>query len=356
MKRFLSITLLLMILFLSFSIGKVNAVALDTITIDTSKTTVNPGEDVTLVINFGKALGSYTFDVAYDNKLLEYVNCEGGTPNDTGTKVRVTFYDSTGGTSPRTDMKITFRAKEGITTSNPTDLSVTAEGLANNDASESYDDITIPIVKNIVVEPKYEEYQIDLSYTGNILVDQEKEMTLTISSAMGKNYDHARIVAQATTPDGGTVTLKGTDEQQLEHDIIQSGWGDASGYQIGGQNMKKVLSLRANFTKAGAYSITINLIDRDSSDAVIASKTFSLTALTEEQNNQENTNIPTENETTNQGTNNEGTTQNANETTNNQEELPKTLPKTGRNIYISIIILTIALITTMVVLQKKNKF
>ena len=36
--------------------------------------------------------------------------------------------------APRTNMSVTFKAKEGIITSNPTDLSVTAEGLANADA------------------------------------------------------------------------------------------------------------------------------------------------------------------------------------------------------------------------------
>ena len=50
-------------------------------------------------------------------------------------------------TSPKESMSITFRAKEGIITSNPTDLAVTAEGLANPDASENYDDITTALEK-----------------------------------------------------------------------------------------------------------------------------------------------------------------------------------------------------------------
>ena len=358
MKKILSILTILTILTLLFSsilIGKVYAVPLDTITLDVDKTTVNPGDNVTLNINFGKVLGAYTFDIAYDNKLLEYVSCEGGTPNDNGTRVRVVFYDSTGGTASRSNMSIKFKAKEGIITSNPTDLSVTAEGMANAGASEQYDDIGVPIVKNIVVEPKYEDYNIDLAYSGNIIENVEKEMTLTISSKLGKNYEHARIIAEATTPDGGQVTLKGTDEQDLEHDIIQSGWGDASGYKIGGQDMKKVLSLRGLFTKAGAYTIKIKLIDRDASDAEIASKTFSLTAMTEEQNNQTN-NGGTTGETNNGENQNTTNPVEENNTNTQNENLPETLPKTGKNVYIPIIILAIALITTGVVLQRKNKF
>ena len=349
MKKILSIITILTLLFSTILIGKVHAAPLDSITLDVDKATVNPGDNVTLTINFGKDLGAYTFDIAYDNKLLEYVSCDGGTPNDNGTRVRVAFYDSTGGTAPRSNMSIKFKAKEGIITSNPTDLSVTAEGMANADASEQYDDIGVPIVKNIVVEPKYEDYNIDLTYSGNIIENVEKEMTLTISSSLGKNYEHARIVAEATTPDGGQVTLKGTDEQSLEHDIIQSGWGDASGYE-------KVLSLRGLFTKAGAYTIKIKLIDRDSSDAEITSKTFSFTAITEEQNNNQTNNSGTTEGTNNSQTENITNPTEENNVNNQKEDLPQSLPKTGKNIYIPIIILAIALITTGVVLQRKNKF
>ena len=354
MKKILGIIMIISILSMTIFIGEVQAqsVPLNSVTIDTNKSTVHPGETITLTINFGTDLGAYTFDIAYDNNLLEYVSAEGGTPNDNGTRVRVTFYDSSGGTSPRTYMTVTFKAKEGIITSNPTDLSVTAEGLANADASQQYDDIGIPITKNIVVEPVYQDYNIDLEYTGDVIVNQEKEMKLKITSLLGKNYEHARIIAEATTPNGGQVTLKGTDEQQLEHDIIQSGWGDASGYKIGGQNVEKVLSLRGNFTKAGAYTIKIILIDRDSSDAEIVSKTFSITAIDEQ----------TGNNNTNEGNNTEGAIEeNPNlpieedEIQNEeQESLPQLLPKTGRNIFIPIIIAIIAIVSTIAVLRKKN--
>ena len=343
MKRFLSILMIAVILSTTIFIGQVNAqsVPLNSVTLDTSKQTIHPGETVTLTINFGTDLGAYTFDIAYDNKLLEYVSVDGGTPNDNGTRVRVTFYDSTGGISPRTNMTITFKAKEGIITSNPTDLSVTAEGLANADASQEYDDIGVPIVKNIVVEPIYQDYDIELTYTGDVIENVEKEMTLRISSALGKNYEHARIIAEATTPSGGQVTLKGTDEQQLEHDIIQSGWGDASGYEIGGQNVEKVLSLRGLFTKAGAYTVKIILIDRDSSDAEIVSKTFSITALAEQTGDtSDEENIPAEEENTTQ-----------NEQT---ENLPQTLPKTGRNIFIPIVVVIIAVTSIIAVIKRKN--
>ena len=350
MKKIISVVILsLIIVTLGFA-GNVNAASLDTITLDTNKEIVNPGQEVTLNINFGKDLGSYTFDIAYDNNLLEYVNVEGGTPSDNGTRVRVAFYDSSGGTNPRNNMKITFRAKTGITTSNPTELSVTAEGLANNDASEQYDDITTPIVKNITVEPVYEDYKINLSHEGKIIQNEEKDMKLEISSNMGRYYEHARIIAKAVTPEGGQVTLKGIDEQSLEHDIIQSGWGDPQGEKIGGANVSKILNLKANFTKAGNYTITINLIDRDLSDSIIASKTFDINVLEtegqiEDNENQEGNNV---NEEKNEIKNEEKIEEN-----NNEENLPKTLPKTGRNIFIPAVILIIGIAIITYIVKKK---
>ena len=199
-------------------------------------------ENVKLEIDFGKALGAYTFDIAYDNNIFEYVNVDGGTANDTSDKVRVTYYDSTGGTNPRNNMIIEFKAKDGITTSNPTEFTITAEGLANADASESYDDITSPIVKNVTVEPEYVDYTINLETSGDIIVGEENEMTLSYSSPMGHYYEHARLIGEAISPNGATVKLLGTDEANLEHDIIESGWGDAQGYKIGGKDVSQVLT------------------------------------------------------------------------------------------------------------------
>ena len=323
---------------------KVKAASLDAINIETNKSIVNPGEEVTLTIEFGKSLGAYTFDIAYDNNLLEFVSASDGTPNDMSTKVRIVYYDSSGGSNTKDSLTIVFKAKEGITTSNPTDLSITAEGLANGDASEQYDDIDVPITKNITVEPDYKDYELNLQYDGEIVKNQEKEVTITTSSEMGKYYDHARLIAEVTTQTGGTVTLIGIDEQQLEHDLIQSGWGDPSGYKIGGK-VNQVLKFTGLFTEAGDYQITLKLIDRDSSDASIVEKTFDIKVV-------EESTVEDENDNTNTGNNTENTTDNTTNNTEEQEkaeELPKELPKTGINytgIFIALIVLAILIYFT----------
>ncbi len=347
MKRTISIITVLTLLFsLLFTIN-VNATSLDAINVETDKTVVNPGTNVNVNIEFGKSLGAYTFDIAYDNSLFEFVSTSDGTPNDNGTRVRVVYYDSTGGSNTKDNLKVTFKAKEGITTSNPTDFSITAEGLANGDASEQYDDITIPIVKNITVEPDYKDYELNLEYDGNIIENEEKEITISTVSEMGRYYDHARLIAEVTTSSGGTVTLKGIDESQTEHDLIQSGWGDPSGYKIGGK-VNQVLKFQGIFTKIGDYEITLKLIDRDSSDAVIAQKTFNISVV-DENYVEDNTDNEEENEKP------EENGQIENNIVNNEvEELPEELPKTGIN-YMQIgIVIIITLILSYIIINKKK--
>lgn len=344
MKKIIYSIIIFTTMIISLLTIKVKAASLDAINIETNKSIVNPGEEVTLTIEFGKSLGAYTFDIAYDNKLLEFVSASDGTPNDMSTKVRIVYYDSSGGSNTKDSLTVVFKAKEGITTSNPTDLSITAEGLANGDASEQYDDIDVPITKNITVEPDYKDYELNLQYDGEIVKNQEKEITITTSSEMGKYYDHARLIAEVTTQTGGTVTLIGIDEQQMKHDLIQSGWGDPSGYKIGGK-VEQVLKFTGLFTEAGDYQITLKLIDRDSSDTSIVEKTFDIKVV-------EESTVEDENNNTNTGNNTENTTENITNSTEEQEkveELPKELPKTGINytgIVIALIVLAILIYFT----------
>lgn len=348
MKKIINIIIATAILTLFIFSGISCAAALDTIDIEVNKTTVRPGEEVTVTVQFGQNLGAYTIDVSYDDNIFEYVGAEGGTANDTKDKVKVVYHDTTGGTNPRTNMSVTFRAKADLTTSNPTEFTVTAEGLANADASVTFDDITTPIVKNVTVEPEYINYTLKLERTGNIIKGKENAMTLSYSSPMGHYYDHARLIAEATTPAGATVKLLATDTARLEHDIIESGWGDAQGFKIGGKDVLQVLQVRGIFSEIGDYSITLKLIDRDNSDQVIAQETFRFAAQEETQTN------PGETTTDNNQTN----TPNNNQTTKpetSENKTPDRLPKTGQNIYIPIIIVLVGLVSGYAYYSKKNK-
>lgn len=356
MKKIISIFAIIAILSMIVFVPTSNAAALDTIDIQLSETTVKPGEEVKININFGQNLGAYTFDIDFDNDIFDYVNAEGGVGEVLNDKLKVTFYDTTGGASPRNNMSATFKAKADITTSNPTEFTVTAEGLANPDASVQFDDINTPIVKNLTVEPEYIDYTLKMQYTGDIIKGQEKPITVSYSSPMGHYYEHARLVAEATSPTGANVKLLANDQANLEHDIIDSGWGDAQGSKIGGKDVAQVLQTRGIFSKEGNYTITLKLIDRDNSDSIIAQKTFNFAVLEKEEPVQPTNPVSPSNPDTTQGgsSTTETKTDNEKEIVEKAEETPKKLPKTGINLYIPVAAILIVLISAYAYHNKRS--
>ena len=188
------------------------------------------------------------------------------------------------------------------------------------------------------------DYTISLNYDGDVIVNEEKNMKLSISSTMGKNYEHARIEASATSDVEGTVKLLGTDSDETEYDIIESGWGDPSGELIGGENVNKQLNLRGLFSKAGNYTITVKLIDRDTSDEIIASKAFQVAVKEKAQTGGTEKTDETQGESNPQEQPKTGTTNNT----------PKTLPKTGDIIYLTVAPILLLLVVLYVFFSKKK--
>lgn len=374
-KKILIILAILSLLFFTLQISAFAAsVPLGSVAVNVSKAKIAPGEEVTVNINFGTQLGAYTFDIAYDNSIFDFVSAEGGTENDNGTRVRVTFYDSTGGISPRENMSVTFKAKAELESTNPTDFSVTAEGLANSDASQEYDDITSPIKKSVTVEPNYVDYTLDLNYTGDVVVNKEKNMELITSSSMGKNYDHVKMKVEITEKpsDSATVKLLATERTRQEIDLIQESWGEPDGYELGGRDAEQVLELRGLFSEVGNYKIKVSLLDADTGNAEIVSKEFAVvvnkesTTTPEDNNQNENTGNNNGNNSENNeiiGNNNANNDQNGNGQTEEgqqgaeniqNEEMPETLPKTGMTQYVYFIT-AIAILGTSYIAVKNFK-
>lgn len=385
MRKILNFIVIFLIAFFTFSISvNASSVSLDSLTVTLSKTKIEPGEEIKVKVEFGEELGAYTFDVAYDKNIFEYVSTDGGTENDNGTRVRVTYYDSTGGSNPRSNMSVTFKAKDELVTTNPTDFSVTAEGLANSDASQSYDDITTPIKKNVIVEPKYVDYTIKLNYVGDITVEEEKNMELVTESSLGQGYDHVKMKVEVTQKpsNDASVKLLATERTRQEVDLIQDGWGEPDGYELGGKDVKQILDIRALFSKAGKYNIKISLLDKDTSNALIATENFEINVKnvnnTEDGNQNGNNEVgggvqgneinnneivdneiegdlqenEIKNEVQENEINNSEVAENGNLTNN---EIPENLPKTGMTQYVYIITALVALSAGYVALKNNKK-
>ncbi len=292
-------------------------------------TIARPGENVELFFNFGSVkLKKYTFEILYDSKLFDYVSVNNGTGSDTDaglgdskTKKLTINYDQDG--TPIRTMKVTFKAKEELTTSNTTEFKITGKQIKDANDSEDYNELTID--KQILVEPEYVPYTLSLTAEEEIVKGKEIPMKLSYSSTIGRYYEKARLVATATTPEGATVKLLGKDLDEKEYDIIEEGWGDTQGYGIGGPNVSQELDLRGIFSEAGSYSITLKLIDLTRENQTIAESTFNFNVGGESENV-----APT------------------------NEVKPAVLPKTGINIYMPVAIILLVVISYSVYSMKKK--
>ncbi len=330
---------LFVFLFFTTIYTSVFAAPLTTITTDTSLSTVKPGEEITVNVNFGQDLGAYTVDIAYDNNLFDYISSTGGTSNDNGDRVRLFFFDNTGGTAPSNSMSVTFRAKSNLINTNPTNFSITANGMANADASVTFDDITTPIEKNITIRPDYVPYTFDLLYTAPIETNVAENMQLNLNSSLGESFSNTRIIAEAITPTGATVNLMATDATtSTDFDLLTDGWGSTAGDSIGGLNVSKQLTMMGTFSEAGNYTLTFKLIDKNNSNTILAENSFNL-------NVSDVSTTPTTPPTT---TTPETTT--PEDTT--EQTMPENLPKTGTSIYEYIIPILLILIVFTAGLSK----
>ena len=201
MQKLTKTILIICVMISIFFTLSVYAATLDNISVNLTGTVVKSGETETVDIQFGQNLGSYTVDISYDNSLFEYVSSQGGTANDNGTRVRVYYFDQTGGNNPKNNMQVNFKAKE-VTASTNTSLSVTASGLANADASVTYDDITTPIVRNVTIEPNI--VPNDENETNNKVVDNQ-ENTSKNNTDNTENTKTAQSNLPSTMPKTGNT-------------------------------------------------------------------------------------------------------------------------------------------------------
>ena len=365
---------IMILLFLTVDFIFINncyADSLNTINVQINKTTINPEEEVNIIINFGQELSSYSFNFQYDNNLFDFISVDNGIATNTLNSVLVTYNDRI---NFKNSLSIVFKAKDDITTSNPTEFLVTAENLFNSNMSINFDDITVPIVKNVIVEPKYKDYILKLSPTEHIIKGEENDILISFSSEMGRNYAHARLLAEAETPDGAFVKLLGENQNGIKQDIIQSGWEDSQGYPIGGKNIVSELHFKGIFSDIGNYKITLKLIDRDDSDNIIAEKQFPISVIefANTDNNSkilENQDVTTleesgvlinENVGENISNSVKNDISNIDSTENNkvinktQNATPTKLPKTGINFYVHIMVLTISLISVLAYVFRKK--
>ena len=132
----------------------------------------------------------------------------------------------------------------------------------------------MPIVKAA------DEYTFELNYTGDVVINEEKDATVILKGTDATTYARVRIKVDIEGP--GTPILLATDSGGVEHDIAQLGyWGPDAGFAVGG-TFENTTPIKATFTAAGTYTITLSLINLDANNAVITSEVVIIEALEDE--------------------------------------------------------------------------
>lgn len=182
-----------------------------------------------------------------------------------------------------------------------------------------------------------DEYTFGLEYQGAIVVNEEKDAAVTLTGVNGPTYTNVLIKVDIQGPE--TPKLLAYDSAGNEYDIAQIGsWGPPSGFAVQGDFTNRT-PIRATFTKAGEYKITVSLVDLNNSNAVITSREFTLQVSDVEDTTTNNT-ITDNNTITN--------------TENTVTEIPKTGLSFGEMIMPIMAIMAIILVGTIVAKKKYN--
>ena len=345
MKKSLAKVGVLVLLFLSIQINCF-AESLENLKIDLDKNIVHPNEEVTLKIDFGRNLSEFEINIAYDRNLFTYYSANKDINlYDNGDIASIT-YPTMSTKEPVSEIEITFKAKEQIQTTNPTDLKVTIQNIKDSSSGELLENPILPIENKLIVEPIYKDYQFLLEYDDALIPNKDINMKLILKSDMGQIYKNTKIYATITNEVEGEVQMNATDLLGNDYNILKDGFGGKYGESIGGLNVSKELNLNTRFSDFGNYKVLFELRDLNNSDFVIASQTFNLKVEDEMQTLNSSNGLSSE----------ELKTEEKIESNKNEVVYkPTTLPKAGSTIYFLILPICGILILIYCIFKKKDE-
>lgn len=140
--------------------------------------------------------------------------------------------------------------------------------------------LMIIVIMNFVYMPivkAADEYSFELNYTGDVVINEEKDATVILRGIDATPYARVRIKVDITGP--STPKIMATDSSGVEHDIAELGyWGPDIGFAVGG-TFENNTPIKATFSAAGTYTITLSLINLDANDAIITSTVTTVEVL-----------------------------------------------------------------------------
>lgn len=114
----------------------------------------------------------------------------------------------------------------------------------------------------------------DISYEGKVKVNEEKSTIIILAGNETPLHTNVRVKVDIEGP--AKPKLLATDSNGTQIDIADWGyWGPESGFAIQG-TFSNETPVKATFTEAGSYTITLSLLDVQNANNVLAQKSITL--------------------------------------------------------------------------------
>ena len=114
----------------------------------------------------------------------------------------------------------------------------------------------------------------DISYEGEVKVNEEKSTLIILAGENTPVHTNVRVKVDIEGP--ATPKLLATDSLGTQIDIAQWGyWGPESGFAIAG-TFSNETPVKATFTEAGSYTITLKLLDVQNGNDVLVEKSVTI--------------------------------------------------------------------------------
>ncbi len=125
----------------------------------------------------------------------------------------------------------------------------------------------------------HSSYMFEVDVPAQITVNQTVEVDVALRADEVRELGYENVLIKVDVTDKENLTLKATDTQGQEWDVVQVGyWGPPEGFEVA-NDYDVTTTFKATAKKAGSYTITLSLVDMNSEQAVLTTKTISVNAV-----------------------------------------------------------------------------
>ena len=121
------------------------------------------------------------------------------------------------------------------------------------------------------------ELEFELKYDGDVVINETKDASVILRGTNATTYSNVRVKVEVEGP--GTPKIIAIDTSDQEFDLVDiKYWGPPEGFPVAG-TFENETPIKATFPVAGTYTIKLSLVNMQSSEAEIISKSYNIEVL-----------------------------------------------------------------------------